>query len=101
MKCALSLKKMLSIINSIEIDFYTHMTYDLISFEFFSHLFIHIKALEVRADLDNDSDAKHLIDLIIDSFGRIDVLVNNAAQFDCSSNIESTDSLQVFDKVCR
>lgn len=60
-----------------------------------------LKALEVRADLDNESDAKHLIDSIINKFGRLDVLVNNAAAFDCNSNIESNDSLQVYDNVMK
>lgn len=51
------------------------------------------------ADLDKEEDAKHLIDITIKSFGKLDILVNNAAQFDCSSNIEDSNAIEVYDKV--
>ncbi|XP_054157925.1 4-formylbenzenesulfonate dehydrogenase TsaC1/TsaC2-like [Oppia nitens] len=60
-----------------------------------------LTALEVISDLDNESDSKRLIDETIKKFGRIDVLVNNAALFDTNSNIESPDAIDVFDKIMR
>lgn len=60
-----------------------------------------MKALEVVADLDKEEDAKRLIDTVISVWGQLDVLVNNAAQFDCSSTCEQVDALQVFDKVIK
>ncbi len=38
----------------------------------------HIKALTIRADVTNESEVQKMIDTIINKFGRIDVLVNNA-----------------------
>jgi 3-oxoacyl-[acyl-carrier protein] reductase len=37
------------------------------------------KVLGVRADFASDGDAKHLVDRTLQEFGRIDILVNNAA----------------------
>lgn len=38
----------------------------------------HIKALTIRADISNENEVQKMIDTIINKFGRIDVLVNNA-----------------------
>lgn len=38
-----------------------------------------VKTLLVRADLSNEDDIKNMIDKIINEFGKIDILVNNAA----------------------
>ena len=65
----------------------------------FANFVLYSKSLEVIADLDKPEDSKNLIDTTIAKFGRLDVLVNNAAEFNCSSNIEAEDALQVFDKV--
>src|ERR1041384_4592231 len=40
------------------------------------------RAFAVRANLGDPNDVKQLIDAVADRFGRIDVLVNNAAIFD-------------------
>ncbi len=53
------------------------------------------------ADLDKEEDAQQLIDTTIKNFGQLGVLVNNAAQFDCSSNIEEPNAIEVYDKVMR
>jgi len=56
--------------------------------------------LEVIADLDKEEDAKNLINTTINQFGKLDILVNSAAQFDSSSNIEEAEAIQIYDKVC-
>ena len=38
----------------------------------------HIKVLTIRADVSNENEVQKMIDTIINKFGRIDVLVNNA-----------------------
>lgn len=38
----------------------------------------HIKALTIRADVSNENEVQKMIDTIINKFGRIDVLINNA-----------------------
>jgi NAD(P)-dependent dehydrogenase (short-subunit alcohol dehydrogenase family) len=38
------------------------------------------KALKVRADLSRDEECKRLVDEVVARFGRIDILVNNAAK---------------------
>lgn len=38
-----------------------------------------IKTLLIRADLSNEEDIKNMIDKIINEFGKIDILINNAA----------------------
>ena len=38
----------------------------------------HIKALTIRSDVSNENEVQKMIDTIINKFGRIDVLVNNA-----------------------
>lgn len=38
-----------------------------------------VKTLLVRADLSNEDDIKNMIDKIINEFGKIDIIVNNAA----------------------
>ncbi len=57
--------------------------------------------MEVIADLDKEEDAKYLIDMTIKNCGQLDILVNNAAEFDCNSNIEEPNAIQVYDKVMR
>ncbi|CAG2162388.1 unnamed protein product [Oppiella nova] len=57
-----------------------------------------LKPLQVIADLDDENDSKLLIDTTIKSFGRLDVLVNNAAEFNCNSNIQNQDSIHTYDK---
>jgi NAD(P)-dependent dehydrogenase (short-subunit alcohol dehydrogenase family) len=51
--------------------------------------------------LDKEEDAKNLIDMTIKNCGQLDILVNNAAQFDCGSNIEEPNAIEVYDKVMR
>ena len=38
----------------------------------------HIKVLTIRADVSNENEVQKMIDTIINKFGRIDVLINNA-----------------------
>ncbi len=51
--------------------------------------------------MDKEEDAKNLIDMTIKNCGQLDILVNNAAQFDCGSNIEEPNAIEVYDKVMR
>ncbi|CAG2119254.1 unnamed protein product [Medioppia subpectinata] len=60
-----------------------------------------LKALQVIADLDDENDCKRLIDKTIESFTKIDVLVNNAAEFNRNSNIQNDDAIHMFDKTMR
>lgn len=53
------------------------------------------------ADLDKDEDVRTLVDTTIRKFGQLDVLVNNAAQFESHSNCEDPDAMQVYDRVMR
>lgn len=37
-----------------------------------------VKAMAIKADISNETEVKNMVDLIINEFGKIDVLVNNA-----------------------
>ncbi len=45
-------------------------------------------ALFVKTDLSNENDIKHLVDVVMKQFGRVDILVNNAAVFEPGSFLE-------------
>ena len=54
------------------------------------------KPFIIMADLANENDVKNIIDLTIKHYGKLDVLINNAAIFELGS-IE-TASLEQYDK---
>jgi 3-oxoacyl-[acyl-carrier protein] reductase len=43
------------------------------------------RAMAIRADIGSPDDVRAMIDAVIDRFGRLDVLVNNAAVFDVNA----------------
>ncbi|CAG2116941.1 unnamed protein product, partial [Medioppia subpectinata] len=57
-----------------------------------------LKPLEVVGDLTKTSDVNNLIDSTVKTFGKIDVLVNNAGIYP-QTNITQTDLLSVWDQV--
>ncbi|CAG2107977.1 unnamed protein product [Medioppia subpectinata] len=57
-----------------------------------------LKPLEVVGDLTKTSDLNNLIDSTIKTFGRLDVLVNNAGIYP-QTNITQTDILSVWDQI--
>jgi NAD(P)-dependent dehydrogenase (short-subunit alcohol dehydrogenase family) len=52
----------------------------------------------LRVDVSSSSDWQHAIDVVISRFGRLDVLVNNAAIFDTPKTVEEL-SEEVWDKI--
>ncbi|CAG2117481.1 unnamed protein product, partial [Medioppia subpectinata] len=57
-----------------------------------------LKPLEVVGDLTKTSDVNNLIDSTVKTFGKIDVLVNNAGIYP-QTNITQTDILSVWDQI--
>lgn len=49
------------------------------------------KAVSLRCDISNEDDTKRMAQTAIDSFGSIDILINNAALFGTISNLPWTD----------
>jgi NAD(P)-dependent dehydrogenase (short-subunit alcohol dehydrogenase family) len=50
-------------------------------------------AIGVQADAGSVADARSVIDLAVSRFGRVDILVNNAAVFPGSLSIETSEAL--------
>ena len=57
-----------------------------------------LKPLEVVADVSNEEDCKRLIDSTINAFGKLDVLVNNAAM-GAASSVTDPNILETFDRL--
>ena len=49
-----------------------------------------VKVLLIKADISNEDEVKSMIDKVIDEFGRIDILINNAAYTSDSSIYEKS-----------
>ncbi|CAG2161534.1 unnamed protein product [Oppiella nova] len=59
-----------------------------------------LKALEVVADVTRDEDLVRLVDTTVQTFSKIDILVNNVGT-DESAPIWSTDYMDIFKKTCK
>lgn len=57
--------------------------------------------LEVAADLDSEAGCRKLIEATIAHYGKLDILVNNAAEFNKTSNADQSDCMDTFDQVMR
>jgi len=51
------------------------------------------RAMAVEADISNTEDSRRVIDLAIEKYGRVDILVNNAAVFQPSTCLETSEKL--------
>ncbi|CAH0595529.1 unnamed protein product [Chrysodeixis includens] len=57
-----------------------------------------VKTLAIKADMSNDAEVKAIVPKSIEKFGKLDVLVNNAAVYE-NATLGSPDLLQIYDQV--
>jgi NAD(P)-dependent dehydrogenase (short-subunit alcohol dehydrogenase family) len=55
------------------------------------------KAIAIKADVTNESEVKSMVQTVIDKFGRIDILVNNAAINDMFENPQAAAEQSMFE----
>ncbi|XP_026740264.1 uncharacterized protein LOC113502777 [Trichoplusia ni] len=57
-----------------------------------------VKTLAIKADMSKDEEVKTIVQKVIEKFGKLDVLVNNAAIYK-NATLASPDLLQIYDQV--